>query len=153
VVAHIISPNVIPLELVHLQIHLIDNYPPLGQLQTSSTSPIQPPLVHQTHNLYQHFIEASTSAAAPGLIIPTAMHANSVQDHTRNTIAPPYLWGSLLPTLDKWGVCTPLRPLILECELINHLDKAFVKLLLSDITQGCDISYTGPQFASTARNL
>ena len=41
----------------------------------------------------------------------------------------------------------------IECKLSNHPDKAFVKLLLSDITQGCDIGYTGPQFASTARNL
>jgi len=51
------------------------------------------------------------------------------------------------------GVCTPLQPLTLECELCNHLDKAFVQLLLGDIRQGCNIGYTGPQFAHTAHNL
>ena len=79
--------------------------------------------------------------------------ANCTYHHACEQCAGPHLehncpWGSLLPTLGKWSVCTPLRPLILECELTDHPDKAFVKLLLSDITQGCNIGYTSPQFAS-----
>ena len=35
----------------------------------------------------------------------------------------------------------------------DHLDKTFVEQLLSDIRHGCDIGYTGPQFAYTASNL
>jgi len=58
----------------------------------------------------------------------------------------PRLMGCMHPT-------TPLRPLILECELSNHPDKASVKLLLSDIRLGCNIGYTDPQFAYTAKNL
>ena len=47
----------------------------------------------------------------------------------------------------------PIRPLILEWELRDHHDKTFVEQLLSDIRHGCDIGYTGPQFAYTASNL
>jgi len=63
------------------------------------------------------------------------------------------LWGTPLPSVGKWGACTPLRPLILECELCNHPDKAFAQLLLSDLRQGCNIGYTSPQFAYIAHNL
>ena len=65
----------------------------------------------------------------------------------------PTLQGSPLATLDVRGPCTPVQPLILECELCEHPDKAFVEQLLSDIRQGCNIGYTGPQFAFTARIL
>ena len=62
-------------------------------------------------------------------------------------------WGSHPPNVESQGPWTPLRPLILEWELTNHPDKAFVELLLSDIRQSCNISYTGPQFAHTTSNL
>ena len=61
-------------------------------------------------------------------------------------------WRSHHPNVESQGLWTPLRPLILEWELSNHPDKAFVELLF-DIQQGCNIGYTGPQFAHTTRNL
>ena len=60
---------------------------------------------------------------------------------------------SRFPDLDDRGLRTPIRPLILEWELRDHHDKTFVEQLLSDIRHGCDIGYTGPQFAYTASNL
>jgi len=51
------------------------------------------------------------------------------------------------------GACTPLRPLILEWELSNHLDNTFVKQLINDLEHGCNIGYLGPQFACLATNL
>jgi len=98
-------------------------------------------------------VETSTPAAALDSTVHFVMCVSSAQDNTLTALAQPYLWGSLLPTLDKWGACTPLQPLILEFELSNHPDKAFVKLLLSNIRLGCKIGYTGPQFAYTAKNL
>ena len=98
-------------------------------------------------------VETSTSAPALDPIVYSAMSATFAQDNTLSALVPPYLWGIPLPTLDKWGPCTPLRPLILEFEVSNHPDKAFVKLLLSEINQGCNIGYTGPQFTSIAKKL
>ena len=60
---------------------------------------------------------------------------------------------SHFPDLDDWGPRTPIRPLILEWELRDHHDKTFVEQLLSDFRHGCNIGYTGPQFAYTASNL
>ena len=51
------------------------------------------------------------------------------------------------------GLRTPIRPLILECELANHPDKAFVRQLISDLQHGCCIGYTGPQFSHTSEHL
>ena len=31
--------------------------------------------------------------------------------------------------------------------------QSFIKLLLTDVLQGCDFSYTGPQFTDTVNNL
>ena len=45
---------------------------------------------------------------------------------------------------------TPLRPLILERELV---DKGFVCQLLRNLRQGCAIGYFGPQFTLTASHL
>jgi len=80
------------------------------------------------------------------------MCVSSAHDNTLTAFAQPYLWGSLLPTLDKWGTS---QPLILEFELSNHPDKAFVELLLSRMQNrlGCKIGYTSPQFAYTAKNF
>ena len=65
----------------------------------------------------------------------------------------PILRDSRFPDLDDRGPRTPIRPLILEWELRDHHDKTFVEQLLSDIRHGCDIGFTGPQFAYTASNL
>ena len=48
---------------------------------------------------------------------------------------------------------TPLRPFMLEWELSNHPDKAFVRQLIDDLQHGCNIGYLGPQFAHSANNL
>ena len=156
--AHIISLIAVPFKLIHQQILLIDSYPPSEPLLT--TPPLDLPPMYQTipstslvHNHCPPSVETSTFTPALNPIVYSAMSAKSAQDNTQSVLAPPYLWGSLLTTLDKWGPCTPLRPLILECELSNHPDKAFVKLLLSDISQGCNIRYTGPHFTSIAKNL
>ena len=60
----------------------------------------------------------------------------------------------LHPTeLSGAGSRTSLRPLIIEWELVNHSDKAFVKQLISDLVHGCPISYHGPQFTANAKHL
>ena len=48
---------------------------------------------------------------------------------------------------------TPLQPFMLEWELSNQLDKAFVRQLIDDLQHGCNIGYLGPQFAHSANNL
>ena len=48
---------------------------------------------------------------------------------------------------------TLLRPFILERELSNHPNKAFVKQLINDLCHGCLIGYKGPQFPYCATNL
>jgi len=42
---------------------------------------------------------------------------------------------------------------MLEWELSNHPDKAFVRQLIDDLQHGCNIGYLGPQFAHSANNL
>ena len=53
------------------------------------------------------------------------------------------------------GACagSPLRPFIIERELSNYPDKAFVQQLISDLVHGCAIGYNGPQFSATAKHL
>ena len=48
---------------------------------------------------------------------------------------------------------SPLRPLVLECELAHYPDKAFVKQLISNLVHGCAVGYNGPQFAANAKHL
>ena len=48
---------------------------------------------------------------------------------------------------------TLLRPFILERQLSNHPDKAFVKRLINDLCHGCFIDYEGPQFSYCTNNL
>ena len=48
---------------------------------------------------------------------------------------------------------TPIRPFILERELSNHPNKTFVEELIHDLSYGCTIGYTGPQFSYLANNL
>ena len=42
---------------------------------------------------------------------------------------------------------------MLEWELSNHPDKAFVRQLIDDLQHGCNIGYLGPQFAHSANDL
>ena len=48
---------------------------------------------------------------------------------------------------------TPIRLFLLECELSSYSDKVFVRQLIHDLQFGCNIGYTGPQFAHLANNL
>ena len=48
---------------------------------------------------------------------------------------------------------TPLRPLVIKWELVNHPDKAFVEQLIKDLVHGCFIGYNGPQFPAIAKHL
>ena len=55
--------------------------------------------------------------------------------------------------LSKPTPWTPLRPFILERELRNHPDNAFIKQLINDLCHGCFIGYKGPQFSYSVANL
>ena len=55
--------------------------------------------------------------------------------------------------LSKPTPWTPLQPFILECELSNHPDNAFVKQLTNDLLHGYFIGYKEPQFSYCATNL
>ena len=61
----------------------------------------------------------------------SATFVNAMEGPIQNSSAPT-LQGSPL-SLERRGPHTLLRPFILEWELRNHPDKAFVELLLSDI--------------------
>ena len=63
----------------------------------------------------------------------------------------PHWDGACLP--NKPLPWTPIRPFILEWELSNYPDKAFVEQLIHDLLHGCSIGYSGPQFAHSAKNL
>ena len=95
----------------------------------SSTNP--PALVHT----------AVTNIAVNSVVPPSTLHTGATGNH-------------LLPA-DASGprTRTPLRPLILECELANHPDKAFVQQLISNLVHGCAIGYNGPQFVGHAKHL
>ena len=142
--------------------------PPDGQLSSFRNPGIAPttpnhnllPPIPPSHNHSSPLIHPRTSDAtstteelAHAPAVHSSTSASTARRPTQSASAPPYLWGIPLPSLDNWGPCTPLRLLTLERELCNHPDKAFVQLLMSDIRQGCNIGYIGPQFAYTARNL
>ena len=48
---------------------------------------------------------------------------------------------------------TTVHTYVLECELSDHPDKAFVRQLIHDLQHGCTIGYNGPQFANLAKNF
>jgi len=81
----------------------------------------------------------TTAAFAQEPNADSARRARDAEDHTQGILVPSHLWGRQLPTPDNWGTCTPLGPLVLECELCNHPDKAFVQQLISDLTHGYNI--------------
>ena len=68
---------------------------------------------------------------------------------------PTNVMGSLphLTEVFRPGPRTPLRPLVIKWELVNHPDKAFVEQLIKDLVPGCSIGYHGPQFAAIAKHL
>ena len=48
---------------------------------------------------------------------------------------------------------TPINIPALSSELVSHPDRHFVNTLLDNLTEGCNIGYTGPQFNYCSRNL
>jgi len=44
-----------------------------------------------------------------------------------------------------------MQPFILEWELSNYPDKAFVEQLIHNLLHGYSIGYSGPQFAHSAK--
>ena len=48
---------------------------------------------------------------------------------------------------------TPIRLFLLEREQSSYPDKVFVRQLIHNLQLGCNIGYTGPQFAHLANNL
>jgi len=57
------------------------------------------------------------------------------------------------PGLIKPLPWTPIRPFVLERELSNYPNKAFVRQLIDNLQHGCAIGYAGPQFTYFANNL
>ena len=115
----------------------------LHNLLLSDQSPDQLPTMNQvpqsartliTPHVLEHPVGTCTNANTSE-VTTLAGHAPTIGACTR-----PLPW-------------TPLRPLILEWELSNHPNKAFVKQLIYDLQHGCDIGYLGPQFAHLATNL
>ena len=99
--------------------------------------------------------ETSTMALAIATPVATSTTVTSVVPHL---ILPVGATGSHLPHPTEPsgpGSRTPLRPLIIERELADHPDKAFVKQLISNLIHGCSNGYHGPhdQFAANAKHL
>ena len=92
-------------------------------------------------------------------IIPPANATPAVINTAANTVAPPLTrhtnaGGRLFPAkVTGPRTHSPLRPLILECELAHHPNKAFVQQLISNLVNGCAIGYNVPQFAANAKHL
>ena len=57
------------------------------------------------------------------------------------------------PGLVKPLPWTPIRPFVLERELSNYPNKAFVRRLIDNLQHGCAMGYAGPQFTYFANNL
>ena len=97
---------------------------------------------------------AGTSTMVPvtGIPVATSITATSV---IPQTTLPTNAMGSppLLIEASRSGPRTPLRPLVIEWELVNHPNKVFVKQLISDLVHGCFIGYHGPQFQAIAKHL
>ena len=86
-------------------------------------------------------------ATAHNVTMPTSVVA--VEATTRPSAALPVGSGGITKSL-PW---TPIRPFVLERELSNYPDKAFVRRLVDNLRHGCAIGYEGPQFTHLANNL
>ena len=95
-----------------------------------------------------------------GLAMPSTVQSAAVfpvTSYTSVKYVEPVTVPGPVPTgtvpLSKPTPWTPLRPFILECDLSNHPDQAFVKRLINNLCHGCLIGYKGPQFSYSANNL
>lgn len=92
-------------------------------------------------------VATSTTQAATGKLVPTAMPANAARGTTHCESV------RCGPLVSETKIYTPLRPLAFERELSLHPDKGFVHQLVLNLSHGCNIGYDGPQFPLTAPNL
>ena len=123
----------------------------------------QQPLEDTTHQVtYPRDLPWNSQAAKGhgGLAMlsttPTAV-VFPVPSYTCVKSVAPAIVPASVPTKTVWlskpTPWTPLQPFILERELSNHPDKAFVMRLINDLCHGCFIGYEGPQFSYCTNNL
>ena len=86
-------------------------------------------------------IPVATSVTVTSGIPQTTLPTNAMG-------SPPHLIEASRP-----GPRTPLRPLVIKWELVNHPNKAFFKQLISDLVYDFSIGYHGPQFQAIAKHL
>ena len=129
--------------------------------------PPQHPLEDSTHHLLYPTLDNPVTVDRP-------WHSQAANDHNRpvmpstiqsainfpatcmKCVVPITVPGSALTRTVPFSKPTPWTPLqsfILERELSDHPDQAFVKQLINDPCHGCFISYKGPQFSYYANNL
>ena len=114
---------------------------------TNSTTVIQP-WNSQTINNQDQLVTLLTAQSAA---IPPVTSYTSVKYAAPATAPEPVPTG--IGPLSKPTPWTPLPPFVLERELSNHPDSAFVKQLINDLCHGYFIGYKGPQFSYCANNL
>ncbi len=129
---------------------------PLLQLSEAAL-PQRPSPSRAPHKPAVHPLTGSTSHSPVGTLTtqfalgPTADLGMSASSAV-TVLTPSGTVPSVLP-LDQHKLVTPLRPLELERELVNHPDKDFVSQLIHNLQHGCRIGYTGPEFTHIAHHL
>ena len=128
---------------------------PYQHLLTATDKPIpQAPAVYSIHILEDYPTSDSPPSMPTAAQSVTARHVNSFTNASfvgLTTVPRSVPTGEAL--LNKPKPWSPVRSFILERELCNHPDKAFVKKLIFYLCHGCTIGYTGPQFSHLASNL
>ena len=116
--------------------------------------PPQPPMMGNSQSQEDYPTSdclPATPIIAPPVATRTAHSSTNASSAELTTVLSTAQTGAAL--LNKPKPWTPIRPFILERELCNHPDKAFVTKLIHDLGHGCTIGYTGSQFSCLANNL
>ena len=135
------------------------------QLRLQLPKPPHPPLIAASHTSHQpqaHPTSQPLKTSAATLIstkhhahahyASSSIHAAGVETALTGRGPAPDPPHANLP-INQHKPVTPIRPLELEREVVSFPDKGFVSQLLCNLTQGCDIGYTGAQFPHTACHL
>ena len=130
-----IVPFVLPLQHMLHEISLEDR---LALDKTLHLTPLQ----------VQNPLLAETSTTTSAASLPTAV--SIVEPTTQPETVPTTVGQGSLLKPQPWA---PIRSFVLERELSNHPDKAFVMQFIHNLQHGCMIGYNGPQFANLAKNL
>ena len=138
--------------------HFPDNCPrnPFHFKSTPSDSSASRPLPRDRKGNLTHpgLVTFSPSAltsmelAVPGRSATFVTNVAPVRVITPDRIAP-----FRPPPAPDPQICTPLRPLEFECELVSYPNKDFVCHIVLGIRYGFKIGCAGPQFAHTSPNL